>query len=431
MNDTDRSLATGSSDPAANAASMLLRLGFAIFALVIPCATLMSRWVIVVLVPIGAVLIILSALIRPDSSILWSQARDRAAGPAGVLALLLCLWALASLAWTPFPVDAAEKLAKALGVIVLGFLAVSALPGRMRASNLHLITIGSAIGALLILVASLSELAGQPLLRFNAGTPGRVAVLLTVFVWVGAAWMLIKDRHWLAVGLVFLVFAAISLGETKSAIAPLIIGVLVIGMSWSAPQRVGASIGVALAILVMFAPVCAGILKSMSGHLPTEISAPLVGVGRWWDIAAADPLRMITGRGFDAATVARAAQIIPQDAHVGLVLDIWFDLGLLGALALAGLLYFSFASAARFGLELAPSAMAALASATSFAILERGATQTWWLNGMAVFAIILMSVVRGQYRTVRPRALFKNAADTPANDKDLKDVDPKIQETQA
>lgn len=412
MNDTDRSLATGSSDPAANAASMLLRLGFAIFALVIPCATLMSRWVIVVLVPIGAVLIILSALLRADSATLWSQAKDRVGGQAGVLALLLCLWTLASLAWTPFPADAVEKLAKALGVIVLGFLAVSALPGRMRASNLHLITIGSAVGALLILIASLSELAGQPMLRFNAGTPGRVAVLLTVFVWVGAAWMLIKDRHWLATGLVLLVFAAISLGETKAAVLPLIIGVLVIGASWNAPHRVGPAIGIGLAVLVLCAPLLAGGLKAIAEHLPGGVPAGLSGFGRWWDIAAADPLRMVTGRGFDAANVARAVQIIPPDAHVGLVLDIWFDLGLLGAMGLAGLLYLSFASASRFGLELAPSAMAALASATSFAILERGATQTWWLNGMAVFAIILMSVVRGQYRTVRPRALFKNARDT-------------------
>ena len=414
MNDTDRSLATGSLDPAANAASVLLRLGFAIFALVIPCATLMSRWVIVVLVPIGAVLIILSALLRPDSALLWSQARDRLAGYAGVLALLLCLWATASLAWTPIPAEALEKLAKALGVIILGFLAVSALPVRMRASNLHLITIGSAIGALLILIASLSELVGQPILRFSGGTPGRVAVLLTVFVWVGAAWMLIKDRQWLAAGLVLLVFAAISLGETKAAIPPLIVGVLVIGISWSNPQRFGPKFGMALALLVLFAPLLAGIAKASAMHVPGAVSAGLAGFGLWWDIAVADPLRLITGRGFDAANAARAVLLIPPEAHVGLILDIWFDLGLLGAIALAGLLYFSFASASRFGLELAPSAMAALASATTFAIFERGAIQTWWLNGMAVFTIILMSVVRGQYRTVRPRAQFQAKAHTQA-----------------
>ena len=63
-----------------------------------------------------------------------------------------------------------------------------------------------------------------------------------------------------------------------------------------------------------------------------------------------------------------------------------------------------FAGAGKLGLELGPSALAALSAAFVFALLERGAAQTWWLNGMVVFAIMLMSVERGRYRTVRPRA---------------------------
>jgi hypothetical protein len=50
----------------------------------------------------------------------------------------------------------------------------------------------------------------------------------------------------------------------------------------------------------------------------------------------------------------------------------------------------------------------------TFAILDRAATQTWWFNGLAVFAIVLMSVERGRYRTVRPRAMLKSGSEERA-----------------
>ncbi len=106
----------------------------------------MSRWVIVVLVPIGAVLIILSSLLRADSARLSDRALARLASGPGLASLLLITWALVSLLWTPVRVEAMEKLFKLLGVVLLGFFAVIALPNRMRATNLHLITIGVALG---------------------------------------------------------------------------------------------------------------------------------------------------------------------------------------------------------------------------------------------------------------------------------------------
>lgn len=83
-------------DPAAKAAGVLLRLGFAIFAVVIPSAALMSRWVIVVLVPIGAVLIILAALLRSDPARLSERSFTLLASVPGLASLMLAIWAAAS-----------------------------------------------------------------------------------------------------------------------------------------------------------------------------------------------------------------------------------------------------------------------------------------------------------------------------------------------
>lgn len=377
---------------------MLLRFGFAIFALVMPSATLMSRWVIVVLVPIGAVLIILSALMKDDPARIWRSARDAVLSVPGIAAGLLAIWMLVSLAWTPFPAEAMEKLFKSLGIIALGVLAIVALPRRMRGTNLHLVTIGVAIGALLILAAAFVEMSGARLATVPAGTPGRVAVMLTVLVWLGAGWMLIKDRPMLAAGLVILVSLAIALGSARDALIPLVAAVLVVGAAWNRPERVAHMLAIAAGVLVIAAPV----LALIASFLP---KAGLFGsLGAWWGLVSADPLRILTGHGFDSANAARVAGLIPAEARVSLIGDIWFDLGVLGALGIAAIAYAAFRAVGALGLELAPAALGAVTAAYLYALLERGATQTWWLNAMTVAAIVLVSIGRGRYRTVRPRA---------------------------
>ncbi|MGL5447957.1 MAG: hypothetical protein ACRDBL_11670 [Rhabdaerophilum sp.] len=385
-------------DPAANAAAVLLRLGFAIFALVIPSAALMSRWVIVVLVPIGAVLIILAALLRSDPARLSERSFSLLASAPGLASLMLAIWALASIAWTPIPGEAIEKLSKTLGVVILGFFAVIALPPRMRATNLHLITIGVALGATLILVGSVSALAEKPLLRFPAATPERVTVLLTVLGWIGAAWMIIKNRNRLALALIVLVIAAIVLGPTRAAMMPLVVSLIALAIAWNSPERAGRLIGLGFAGFVIVLPLLA--------FLGAVLGVP--GMDRWWAMILADPLRIITGRGFDAGNAARVAGFFTVDQPVSLVSDLWFDLGILGAVFFAIAIAAMFELSGRLGYELAPAAIAAISAAVTFTILDRAATQTWWFNGLTVCAIVLMSVERGRYRTVRPRAVLKS-----------------------
>lgn len=381
-------------DPAADAAAMLLRLGFAIFALVIPSATLMSRWVIVVLVPIGAMLIILSSLLRADSPRLSDRALSRLASGPGLACLLLVSWALVSLLWTPVRGEAAEKLFKLLGVVLLGFFAVIALPQRMRATNLHLITIGVALGATLILIGSVSALLGQPVLRFPRATPERVVILLTVLGWIGAAWLLIKNRRSMAFALMVLVIAAIALGPNRAAFGPLAASLLVLALAWNRPEAAGRIVGLAVGAVILLLPLGSA-FGSMLG---------MAGLERWWQMILDEPLRFITGRGFDAGNAARVIGVIGPELPVSLISELWFDLGVLGALFFAIAIAWAFIAAGKLGYELAPATLAALSAAMTVALFDRNATQTWWFHGLAVFAIVLMSVERGRYRTLRPRA---------------------------
>ncbi|MCZ8268967.1 MAG: hypothetical protein O9306_00210 [Beijerinckiaceae bacterium] len=381
-------------DPAADAAAMLLRLGFAIFALVIPSATLMSRWVIVVLVPIGAVLIILSSLLRADSARLSDRALSHLASGPGLACLLLVSWALVSLLWTPVRGEAAEKLFKLLGVVLLGFFAVIALPQRMRATNLHLITIGVALGATLILVGSVSALLGQPVLRFPLATPERVVILLTVLGWIGAAWLLIKNRRSMAFALMVLVIAAIALGPNRAAFGPLAASLLVLALAWNRPEAAGRIVGLAVAAAILLLPFASAFGSQLG----------MAGLERWWQMILDEPLHFLTGRGFDAGNAARVIGVIGPELPVSLISDLWFDLGVLGALFFAIPIAWAFIAAGKLGYELAPATLAALSAAMTVALFDRNATQTWWFHGLAVFAIVLMSVERGRYRTLRPRA---------------------------
>lgn len=409
MSLTDRPAASAPSDIAADAAAMLLRFGFAIFAIVVPSATLMSRWVIVVLVPIAAVLIILSTILRGDPFRVLKAALRSLGTMAGMTASFFFIWTVMSLAWTPLPAEAAQKIFKNAGVIVLGLLACLALPLRMRASNLHLVTIGVALGAFLIVASTLAEAAGIRLLRFPAATPGRSAVLLACLGWAAAAWLMIKNRRLLAALLIGLVAVMAMLGPTGEALLPMATGLAVLALAWSQPERTGTALGALVATLIIASPLAAYLAWLLTGLPGLGADGGMAHVGRWWDVIIADPVHVLTGRGYDAATFARAARLVPESLPVTFVADTWYDLGLIGALGIAILAGLAFAALGRLGLEVAPFALAGLAAVLVYAMTDRGATQTWWMNGMAVFAILLVSVERGRYRTVRPRAPIKKS----------------------
>lgn len=405
---------TGIDDPAKAAAGMLLRFGFAILAIVTPSATLLSRWVIVILVPIAAVLIILAVLLRRDPARLIDACRNALWSWAGATSLLLVTWAVFSLVWTPQPAEAAGRLFKTIGVIALGFMAVQALPRKMRSTNLHLVTIGVVIGALLLLIGRGLELAGLASFQFPAATPGRATMLIACLGWAAAAWLMIKDRRILAACQLFLVFGVAILGPTGEAILPTGIGFLVFAVAWAVPERAGRGLAIFFAVLVAFAPFVP-LLAKMVTLIPGLTPGPALATGaQWWQIIQQDPLAVITGRGMESIARARQSGLVPADVPSTLISDLWFDLGLLGALAMAFLVFLCFRAAGRMGLEVAPFALGGLASAFAFTFLERGATQTWWLNGMTVFAVLLMSVERGRHRTVRPRAALEARRDVAA-----------------
>jgi hypothetical protein len=90
--------------------------------------------------------------------------------------------------------------------------------------------------------------------------------------------------------------------------------------------------------------------------------------------------------------------------RVGLF-EIWYELGILGALAAAAGVWFGFRAIGSATPRLAPYLAATFAADLTLAFLSEGFAQMTWITLLAISAIALSAAARSQYRTTRPSAV--------------------------
>jgi hypothetical protein len=400
----DPRLQTQPDSPAADAAGLLLRIGFGLLVMLAPVAALFSRRAFVVLVPIGALLILIAALLR-DGPAVFRRMREALVTPIGLAATGLAVWCLVSLAWTPFPVPAFERFLRTIGIGALALGVVCALPARMRATNLHLMTLGVAAATLALIVAAVLGPAALKFLRDpEAPTFGRAAAAAGVMVWPAVAWTLTRGRDGQAFSLIAVSGLAIAAsGSIEAALVmAAALGVFLAGRT--RPEAVGRILAVAAAAIVLAAPAVAFGAKALARVFRLARDSDLTELGYWADAIASQPFRLVTGHGFDTALRARLAGIVHPSAPGGLVPDVWYDFGILGAIALAAVAALTLVAASRLAQPVAATAMAAAVAALGFAVADPSAMQAWWLNVAAIAALMMAAVNNGQYRTSRPAA---------------------------
>lgn len=393
----------GAESPAADAAGLLLRIGFAILVLVAPVAAVFSRRAFVVLVPVGSLLIVASALVL-DAGGLMRRVRDSLVSPVGIAVLFFLGWLLMSLVWTPFPAAAAERGFRTAGTLLMALIAANALPERMRASNLNLMTIGVALATLAL---SLSALAG-PFVRLTqnpeAPTFARAAVAASVMVWPAVAWTFIRSRDWQGLSLIAVSGLACAASGSIDAAITLVAALLVFLAARTNSAATARSLAIALPAVVMLAPVGAFAARALAATLGLRPNQVLSEIGIWADQISAQPLRLITGHGFDTTHRAQMAGLVNPAAPDGLLPMLWYDLGLPGAVLLATVLYVALNIIGAQSRALAPAVLSGITATFVFALLDVTATQAWWLSVSAVVIVMLVAVRNGQYRTVRPTA---------------------------
>ncbi|MCP8938848.1 peptide ABC transporter permease [Alsobacter sp. SYSU M60028] len=389
-------------DAAVDAARLLRRLGFAVLAMAAPALAIGTRRGLVIVVPIGMALLLLASLLETEGRAPFSRTWEGLRGPAGLLAGFIFFWAALSLLWTPFPAEAAERLVNALGFGLFGLLTAAALPERMRSSDLYLLPVGVGLAGIGALALTIWPMMSPSVAEFDRSLLDRGLLLLVLMAPMAVTWLVSRDRFVSAFLLVAVVTASLVLGNAQAALAAMILGALVFAVATVNPPLGRMLSLAAMPGLVIAAPLIPFLLRPGAKLVLGSDHARVNSVRTWARIVTDDPLRLITGHGLDTAMRAKAAGLVPAQTPSGILFEVWYDLGFLGAGALALLLSRAILGASRLHAGAAPGALMTLMVAFTLAVAGQGSIQAWWLIGLSVACVMVFAVDHGQYRTRRP-----------------------------
>ncbi|MFC0217960.1 hypothetical protein FHS82_000367 [Pseudochelatococcus lubricantis] len=405
-------------DPAADAAALLRRLGFALLVVVLPVATFLSRRATIVLAPIGVALLILSSVIEAPPRGLARVFAALARSPAGIAGILLLVWSALSVFWSPDRGEAGDKLFNIVQAVLLALLGVTTLPERVRASNLYLTGIGAALAALLAL-ALLATRSRDALLNDTAIFE-RGLTALALVVWPAIAWLESRSRRGLAAALGAATAAALVAARVWTPLIGFAVAAAIYGLTAWRPVAGNRVTAWGTAGILLGAPLFAVLLSPAVALLFVEGSVVREAIAAWHALVLAAPGSFLIGHGLDTALAARVAGTIPAATPYGFPFEIWYELGAVGAALAALVLYFvvrrldeTSAGPAGSG-QLVPGLTAAVASAFTLSVLGVGMAFPWWMTTLAVVVISFAAITRGQFRTRRPKAGAKPAGESPS-----------------
>jgi hypothetical protein len=197
--------------------------------------------------------------------------------------------------------------------------------------------------------------------------------------------------------------------QGPAVLPALLIGAVLLGGAINNLRGASTAFMAGAALLLMAAPLVA-LLLSM-------FAAQESGFGRtmqtWADIIVADPSRLLTGHGLETALRNRISQALDPDAPKSLLFEVWYELGLLGALGLTALMMFGIAAVSQLSRSIAPFALGCMGFAFALSVIGLGTSQTWWITALSTTAIVFAAVARGEYKTERPLALKEPLRQSP------------------
>lgn len=397
-------------DPSSDAAALLRRLGFAVLMIGVPVAALLARRGTVLMVPIGVSLLAIATLIDGRHRSLRQVAGRLIASPTSVACVLGFVWIIVSTLWTPVPGQVFERGFSLAGTVAAALVGYAALPDRMRSANLYLLPVGVGIAAILALVVTTFWPGGPADLDDEGRSLERGLTVLILFVWPALAWLRSRERDIEALTLGILVAtASVVIGAHTPLPIALVIGAIAYALASLWPAATAGAVAAIMAVLVLATPLIwwpASLLQPVLNRLDLVAD----GLPAWHAIVASDPVRLLTGHGFDAFRYGRITGLVPIGTPGSALFQIWYELGLVGALAALAVLWSGPRSAVTSYATLSPGVTGAYATAFTLAALGLGAGQMWLLTAFSALILVFVATERGQYRTERPRAMVFRAA---------------------
>jgi hypothetical protein len=399
---------SASSDAAEDAARLLQRLGYVVLALGAPCAEALSSRAIFLFFPIGMALLLVAALLNPVKGVgdrlyqaLWS--------PLGWVSVALLAWAILSLAWTPLPVDAVEHLFKLTGTSLAVIVALACLRDHMRAADLYLFPIGVILAMLAILALALANHAGM---GFYGEKIERSGAALVIMLWPAMAGLAARGRNGLARLLMILAVAFVFAIGAPATAAALLVGMLALSFAISDVKRTVFDLGIVAAAIIILSPLAPAVSPALARwffHAKlSSLTGPFTSLAGAADVLLREPFRLFTGHGIDTSIrgVESTAGPIPRVV----LFEIWYELGVIGAILGAALAWLGFRALDGAGAKIAPYLVAALACDLTLGFLSQDFSQMSWVTLLAVSAVSAGAAARSQYRTKRPSAATPQAS---------------------
>lgn len=388
-----------SEEPIREAAHLLRRIAFFLLFGAAPAFSPYSKRSLMVFATIGAVILILAAVIEGDVfSRRWSNP---------VLPLLVffiagatyLFWCGVSLTWTPFPGESGERYATFITIALVGVLLIIITPQRVSASRLYILSGGVAIGWIMCLGLSFA-----PDQDIDHGVVDRSLVTLALLIPPVAVWLIYRRRDVLAILLVLCALIAAVILKNVAVSVGLIAAIAVFLASLAKPDTTRYYLGLALGLVIFFSPLLPLLLNWPIGIILGPDHAVARIFDGWFRIIADEPFRLLTGHGFDTIGRAAAAGLIPPDAPNGMLIDTWYELGLIGAVALAAALTSLVMLSSTMTRASAAAAQSVIVAVVVIGAFGGNVPQTPWLTSLALAAVAVAALERGQYKTARPRS---------------------------
>jgi O-antigen ligase len=379
-------------------ASRAIGAGYALLALALPMAVMTYRS-LPLLLGLSAACLLVG----------WSLSRSLQRPRDMVLVISLALFvvvAAMSLERMARPGDGFEVLfGHAALPVALGVMLACAdppAPGRRVALAL---AGGLAAAALLLLVELRTDLVLHRLTgaNLNPSKMNQSAVTMALWMWPILLLAAAALGRMAALGLAILVTVAVFLSESETAKLALAAGAIAFAVfQWRRPWLFGA-LAVAVTLLVLSQPLLPSLVDTI---LPEQALDALESAHArerlviWRSFAAATAMEPMAGFGFDSSGEIGFGPLLerfPEELRTGIrdshphnmALQVWVELGLMGAFLVAVALGRIIRAAGRLDPSVTPAAAGAIVAALLVAAVGYGAWQAWWLSSLAMLPVLL------------------------------------------
>lgn len=391
-------------DPARGAARLLGWVGLTVLMIGAPLAGVLSRRSLFILLPIGAGLLAAAFTISVSSQGLRTF-REALREPIGLAACLLGGWALLSLLWTPFPAEVWPDLVASLATIVLAALIIAHIPERRALKALYLVPGGVAVTALATLgMAVFGPASFRGGSEFDPSLLERSVLTLVVLVWPALGALTLFAHARLAMALAVLVAAALMAAGAPLAMATFVVGTLAFADAVGDPSRAARRTAVLFAGLLVIAPLMPFVLAPLAAAIAPVGRSTVAAMADWRALVAADGLRLATGHGIGTAAQGVIGGWLPPHAPRTMLFESWYELGLVGALSLAGVVGLGLLAAARAAPLSAPALLAGMTATLAIACFGVATAQVWFVTLASLQAVAFGLLCRSSRGGARPSA---------------------------